>query len=78
MNATAKPPTDQQVELVSQVMDNLAKLGKKDIGAEVRRLTVKPTGEMLSEYELRRLNLALKKLFTELHPEKPKPEFADN
>lgn len=74
MNATTKAPTDQQIELVTQVMDNLAKLGKgKVIAAETRRLTVKD-GELKSEYELRQVNYGLKQLIKqEEEKARPKP-----
>ncbi len=74
MNATTKAPTDQQIELVTQVMDNLAKLGKgKVIAAETRRLTVKD-GELKSEYELRQVNYGLKQLLKqEEEKARPKP-----
>ena len=74
MNATTKAPTDQQLELITQVMDNLARLGKwKAIAAETRRLTVKD-GELKSEYELRQVNYGLKQLIKqEEEKARPKP-----
>jgi hypothetical protein len=75
MNATTKAPTDQQLELITQVMDNLVKLGKgKDVIAkETRRLTVKD-GELKSEYELRQVNYGLKQLIKqEEEKARPKP-----
>jgi hypothetical protein len=72
MNATTKAPTDQQLELITQVMDNLARLGKgKAIAAETRRLTVKD-GELKSEYELRQVNYGLKQLIKQ-EEEKARP-----